>query len=105
AGERTLGLEIAVLRAETDRDAVPLERGLYRSQRGERRTHDDLDFVVVLLLEAVRKLLDDLDRLQVCVMHLPVAGHERLAVCHVEAFLVSARWVTWGRRAPRAAPA
>ena len=59
------GLEVAVLRAEPDRDAVAFERGLHRTQRGERRAHDDFDVVVVLLVEPVRELLHHLDRLQV----------------------------------------
>ena len=91
AGERALRLEVAVLRAETDRDAITFERGLHRPQRGERGAHDDLDVVVVLLLEPVRELLHDLDRFEMRVVHLPVAGHERLAVCHVKISLSQAR--------------
>ena len=46
------------------------------------RAHDDVDAVVVLGVEAEPELLHHLDRLQMRVVHLPVARHHRLAIAH-----------------------
>jgi hypothetical protein len=42
---------MTVLRTEADLDPVAFDRGLHRTQRGERRAHDHLDAVVVLAVE------------------------------------------------------
>src|SRR5262245_3193152 len=77
ARERALVLPVDVLGTEQDRDAIRLEHRLHGAKRGERRAHHDLAFLVVTVLEPVRELLDDLDRVQMRVVHLPVAGHDR----------------------------
>ena len=79
AGERALVLPVAVLRAELDREAVGLGQGLEGAQVCERRAHDDVAVLVVGGLEAVGELLDDLDRDQVVVVHLPVGRDDRAA--------------------------
>src|SRR5262249_41495722 len=77
AGERALVLPVDVLGTEQDRDAARTEHRLHRAKRGERRAHHDLALLVITVLEPVRELLDDLDRVQMRVVHLPVAGHDR----------------------------
>jgi hypothetical protein len=96
AGEGALVLGVAVLCAEGHRELVRLEQGLQRPQRHEGRAHDDLLAFVVLLLEVVRQLLDELDRLEVVAVHLPVAGDDRGAVGHGVVSSVSRRGTTAG---------
>ena len=52
---------------------------LDRPEVGERRVHRDVDRLVVRGVERVAQLLHHLDGLQVVVVHLPVAAHQRLA--------------------------
>ena len=82
AGERALVLPVAVLRAERDRRCLSASiDGLHRAEVGERRVHDDVDRARSRPSSSeVRQLLHDLDRLEVVVVHLPVAADQRLAV-------------------------
>src|SRR5207248_2224641 len=52
---------------------------LHRPDVGERRVHRDVDRLVVLGRQQERQLLDDLDRLEVVQVHLPVPADQRLA--------------------------
>src|SRR5438309_704224 len=53
---------------------------MHAAQVGVRREYDDLDRLVVVRCERERKLLHEGDRLEVVEVHLPVAGHEWLAL-------------------------
>src|SRR3546814_6127826 len=80
-GERALLLPVAVLRTQRDRDRLLLahEVRLHGPQVGEGRMHRHLAGVVVLRGDEVAQLLHELQRLEVVVVHLPVAADERLA--------------------------
>src|SRR5688572_10021427 len=81
-----------VLCPEEQLESVGLDQRLQRAQRGERWAHHDVTRLVVLLLEAVRELLHDLDRDEVVVVHLPVARDDWSASRH-------ALLLGWDRRA------
>ena len=93
AGERALVLPVAVLRAERDRDAcrprcsVCTERrsvnGGYTDDVDRRRSRPSSS--------RYDELLHDLDRLEVVVVHLPVAADERLARRRCHQLVASAR--------------
>ena len=87
AGVGTAGVRGDVLRAVADLQLVGVDQRLHRPEVGERRYHDDLDRGVVVLgvLERPRELLQQVRRLQVVEVHLPVAREERRASgvhCH-----------------------
>src|SRR5260370_10502025 len=56
---------------------VPVDQRLHASQRGERRQHRHLDSVVVPPGQGERQLLHQRDGLEVVLVHLPVACHQR----------------------------
>jgi len=84
AGERALGLKVAVLCAQQDGEAVSIQNGLNGPDIGERRMHRHIDGLVVVLVNLIRQRLDKLNRLKVIEVHLPVATDERLTplLCH-----------------------
>src|SRR5215469_13940913 len=68
-----------VLRAVADLQLVPGHQGLHAPQGGERGEHRHLHHGEVLTLEPEGQLLHQRQRFQVVVVHLPVAGDQRLA--------------------------
>src|SRR5581483_6275917 len=66
-----------VLRAVPDLQLVAADQRLHAAQRGERRQHGDLGERVVLVGQRERELLHERDGLEVVLVHLPVAGHQR----------------------------
>ena len=68
-----------VLCAVTDRHAVAVDQRLHAADVDEGRQHRDLDALRLLGVQAERQLLHEADRLEVVVVHLPVAGDQRPA--------------------------
>src|SRR5260221_481869 len=68
-----------VLRAVLQLELVALDERLDAAQRGERRQHDDIGSGEVLVVQPEGELLGQGERLEVIGIHLPVAGHQRLA--------------------------
>jgi hypothetical protein len=70
-----------VLGAVAHGQLVALDEGLHRAQVGEGRQDRDLDRTEVVLAVAKRpvELLDQVGRLQVVLVHLPVTGKQRNA--------------------------
>src|SRR5580704_7954501 len=66
-----------VLRTIGDAQLVPVDQRLHAAQRGERRQHRHVDGVVVPPGQGERQLLHQRDRLEVVLVHLPVARHQR----------------------------
>src|SRR5579859_3494923 len=69
-----------VLRAVPQLELVADHERLHAAQRGERRQHDDVHGREILVVQPERELLRERERLEVAVVHLPVAGDERLAL-------------------------
>src|SRR4029453_720631 len=99
-GVGALGLGVAVLGAEGDRQLVPVDQGADAAQGGERRADRDLDGGGVLAPERPGQLLGELDPLQVVLVHLPVAGDQRAARHGGPSF----RRVGWRRRREASCP-
>src|SRR5436190_15113885 len=76
-------LPVAVLRAELEREPIAVDERLQRAHVGERRAHDHVGGLVVGGVEAVRQLLHHLNRDEMVVVHLPVAGDDRPAACRI----------------------
>src|SRR5487761_2010779 len=82
AGESTAVLEMTRLRAKRKRKVVGLDRGLHRADRGEWRVHTHRSILWNTLCAKQRsELLDELDRLVMVFVHLPVATDESRALC------------------------
>src|ERR1051326_2596817 len=97
-GEGALVLPVAVLRAEPDQRVVAFDERLHRTDRGERRTDNGFDLVVILGTEQIMQLLHERDRLEVRLIHLPVAGDDRLTR-HYPSF-VERDILTWSGTRP-----
>src|SRR5512139_507476 len=98
-GVRAGGVLGDVLRAVLDTELVALDQGLHRADVGERDQDGDVDRVVVLVVQREGELLDVLHGLEVVEVHLPVAGHQRLALGHLQ-FPSSSRTARPGRVLP-----
>src|SRR5579859_913948 len=72
-----------VLRAVPQLELVADHQRLHAAQCGERRQHDDVHGREILVVQPERELLGERERLEVAVVHLPVASDERLAGTHV----------------------
>ena len=68
-----------VLRAIEQFVLVTFNKRLHRSDISERWQHRNLDCCEISLVERESQLLYQSNRLEVVKVHLPVAGHERLA--------------------------
>src|SRR6266567_3970957 len=78
-GVSTVGVWRDVLRAVPQLQLVALDEGLDAAQRGERRQHHDVDRREILVGQPEGELLGQGQGLEMVGVHLPVAGHERLA--------------------------
>src|ERR1017187_4256001 len=68
-----------VLCAVGELELVALDEGLHAAQRGERRQYHDVGRREILVVQPEGELLGQGQGLEMIVVHLPVAGHERLA--------------------------
>src|SRR5262249_17367420 len=78
-GVGAVGVRRDVLGAVLQLELVALDQRLHAPQGREGRQDHDGDGGEVLVVEGESELVGERERLEVVVMHLPVAGHQRLA--------------------------
>ncbi len=79
-GEGALLLEMAMLGTENEWKLVRVEHGLHGTNIGERWMNRHVDHLDIVPGDLIAELLDQLHRLKVIEVHLPVSADQRTAL-------------------------